>query len=207
MEKYFETLVHFASTGKYRQEVLAAREEHFAAAGQVSEEEDNYEDKLRRFIDWYIFERPLSDTGYPPAVTFFRAFERSFSDEDRAVYDGFCNTRKGLFVVKKSTEEGVTIQDLVSKEKFFVEDDVPKGFFKDEIFQARLIPFQGGYRFGESFCFHPLAVNKRIQKMAKKVDRQDPEAVRSFLEDLIRRRLESERYRHVDVLRFYEDKE
>jgi hypothetical protein len=202
-----ETVIHFASSGVYRAELLQAREDFFAHLGVVSEEEDKYEEYLRHFLDWYIFDRPLTSSGSTPVSTFFAKFHRTFSNEDEVVYDGFRKSRQSLFIVKKSGDEGVWIRDLISKEKYFVEDDVPKGFFKDEIFQVRLIPFQGGYRFGDAFYFHPQSAKKIIQKRAKKLDREQPEKVNEFLVDLASRRRSSERYRHVDALRFYMEEE
>jgi hypothetical protein len=207
LEKYMETLIHFASSGSYEQELMAARQDFFSQFGQVSEEEDGYEEKLRRFLDWYIFDRPSTETGMPPVRTFYDKFVRTFNESDGQVYQGFCETVHSLFIVKKCSDTGVTIQDMITRRKFFVEDDVPRGFTKDEVFQGRLIPFQEGYRFGESFCFHPLSANKAIKKLLKRVDLDQPDAVREFLADLLVRRQNSERYRHVDALRFYEEKD
>lgn len=139
MEKYIETLIHFASSGRYQPELLVAREEYFAKMGQVSEEEDNYEAKLRGFIDWYLFDRPLADTGKPPVDVFYEKFIRTFSEEDEQIYGDFRKSIQSLFIVKKSDENGVTVKDLISKKKYFVEDEMPEGFFKEEIFQGRLI--------------------------------------------------------------------
>ena len=207
IEKYLETVIHFVSTGSYEEELLKAREEYGAAVGILSEKEDKYEEILKSFLDWYLFDRPLSDTGKPPVDTFYEKFYRTFENDDEAVYSGFRKSFESLFLVKKSDETGVWVKDLISKRKFYVEDDVPEGFFRDEIFQVRLIPFREGHRFGESFCFHPLAANKIIRKRLRKIDRNQAEHVRAFLDDLIACRKNSERYRHVDVQRFYKEKD
>ena len=207
IEKYLETIVHYASGEKNKEDLLQAREVFFEKLGSVSDKEDDYEEKLRKFLDWYIFDRPMKDTGKPPVHTFFEKFHRTFSKEDEAIYDGFRKSFQSLFIVKKSDEEGIWIKDLISKKKYFVEDEVPKGFFHDEIFQVRLIPYRDGYRFGESFCFHPLAANKVILKKAKKLDCKKPEEIQRFLNDLLQRRQNSERYKHVDALRFYESED
>ena len=207
IDKYLETIIHFASTEQYSREVLQAREEYFSTLGYVSEEEDDYEEKLRRFLDWYIFDRPLSDTGKSPVETFYEKLQRTFNEDDENTYSEFRKSIQSLFIVKKSEETGVQVKDLITRRKHFVEYDVPKGFVKDEIFQARLIPFQGGFRFGESFCFHPISANKIILKRLKSVDRKRLDQVRVFLDDLLQRRRRSERYRHVDSLRFYEEKD
>ena len=100
-------------------------------------------EKLRSFLDWYLFDRSLSKEGIPPVDMFYDKFNRTFNKEDEVVYDGLRNTFISLFIVKKSDDEGVWVKDLITKRKYFVEDEVPKGFFKDEIFQVRLIPFKG----------------------------------------------------------------
>ena len=207
IEKHLEAVIHFASIGDYRRELLEAREEFFYPMGDVSEKEDDYEEKLRKFLDWYMFDRPLTDTGKPPMQTFYEKFYRTFNEDDEKIYDGFRKTFISLFIVKKSDETGVWVKDLIQKRKLFVEDDVPEGFFRDEIFQVRLIPVLNGFRFGDAFCFHPLAVNKIILRRVRKLDRTDAAQVHSFLKDLESRRHNSDRYRHVDVVRFYEDKD
>lgn len=205
IDRFMETIIHFASTGPYSRELLKAREDYFEQLRVVSEEQDKYTERLRSFLDWYLFDRPLSKEGIPPVDMFYDKFNRTFNKEDEVIYDGLRNTFISLFIVKKSDDEGVWVKDLITKRKYFVEDEVPKGFFKDEIFQVRLIPFKGGFQFGDSFTFHPLAANKIILKRVKKLDRKSAEMVRAFLDDLVACRLNAEKYRHIDAVRFYSE--
>ena len=101
IDRYLETIIHFANTGKYARELLEAREGYFESLGVVSEEEDKYEEKLRSFLDWYLFDRPLSDMGIAPVDAFYDKFHRTFNKKDEVIYDGLRSTFISLFIVKK----------------------------------------------------------------------------------------------------------
>ncbi len=47
------------TTGDYYKEVFQAKQEYFEKAGVVYEDDDEFENRMCIFMDWYIFDRDL----------------------------------------------------------------------------------------------------------------------------------------------------
>jgi hypothetical protein len=202
IEIYLDELQRFADR-EFHTELLAARVEYFAGLRQVYEEDDLFEAHLDRFLDWFLFDRVLPQTGQTTLSAFIERQRGSLAPETMAIYEGFLSNLHGLFEVRKTTKDGVHLRELALQTKFFVADDAFGAFTKGQIFDARLLPLHGEWRFGKGSIFHPLAATKAILKRLKQIDAHDPEARRAFIRDLALRRLRADRYKHVDPEQFY----
>ena len=202
IEPYLDELQRFGDDA-FHAELIAARVEYFAGLGQISENEDSFEAHLDRFLDWFLFERKLPQTGQTPVQTYIEQKSNSLGPDDMLIYEGFSKNIHSLFQVRKTDKGGVHLRDLFTKAKYYIEEDVPHAFTKGQTFEARLIPYKNSWRFSRGYIFHPLSATKIINKRVKKISIEDEESQKALIRDLAIRRLKADRYKHIDALEFY----
>jgi hypothetical protein len=151
-----------------------------------------------------LFERILPPSGQTPLQTFVARKRDQLSPDELAVYEGFSQNVHNLFVVRKTKKNGVHLRDLITKQKYFVEDELPAAFAKGQVFEGRLVPFQGRWCFTKGYVFHPPAATKLIEKHLKTINVDDAESRKALMRDLAIRRLKADRYKHIDAVQFYQ---
>lgn len=203
-QKYLDPVVDMFTTGEYYNELYKAKQEYFERAGVVYEDDVEYESRMNIFMDWYIFDRDMPGIDLPPIKFYFRKHADALPVEEAEVYKGFCNTVHSIFYNKKISRAGVIVEDLFSKKTYEVRDpEINLGFMKGDLFEARLIPFKGGYEFSKGFCFHPIEMEKFILGEIKKVRFQDKARQTKLVLQLASMRLKQTRYQHINIKHIY----
>ena len=133
---------------------------------------------------------------------------RSATPEERVVYLNLRNSRHSLFEFQKLKKDDVHIRDLFTGFKYVIlKSRVTQGFNKDEFFEARLIPNDGGFIFSSSFCFHPSVVSGFILKEVKRINKlpeeQQAQAREEMIARLFKMKHKHEQYAHLDVHQIY----
>lgn len=207
-EPFIERLMQHYTSAKYLPEVKSAKEDFFEKAGTFDEGSVDFELKMAQFTDWYLFTRKVDNTGrvFIEIVLDDPAFK--ISEEERTIYLNMRNSRHSLFEFLKLKGEDVYIRDLFTGFKYVIRQSrVTQGFNKEEFFEARLIPHDGGFVFSNSFTFHPGPVSKFIVKEVKRINKLADEEQATAREDLISRlfkmKHKHEQYRHLDIHHIY----
>ncbi len=207
MSKYqphLDPIVETFTTGDYYKEVFKAKQEYFALAGVVYEDDEEFENRMCIFMDWYIFDRELPSIDLPPIRYYYRKNMESMTAENQDIFKDFCNTIHSVFYLQKIKNRSVFIKDLFSKKNYEVADtDINVGFVKGDIFEARLIPFKGGFEFSRGFCFHPIEMEKFILGEIKKVRYQDGSRQTKLILQLAAMKLKHTRYQHINIKHIY----
>lgn len=207
-EPYVDRLMQFYTSGRFLNEVQAAKEVFFEKAGAFDERSVDFDLKMAQFVYWYLFTRKmaqtervviemaLDDTGFPVAA------------DERSIYLNLRNSRHSIFEFQKLRGDDVYVRDLFTGFKYVIHKSrVTQGFNKDEFFEARLVPFEGGFVFSSSFCFHPSVVTKFIQNEVKRINKLPEEEQSQAREELIARlfkmKHKHEQYRHLDIHQIY----
>lgn len=202
IENYLDELQRFADEN-YHSELIAARVEYFAGLGRMSESEESFEAHLDRFLDWFLFEQNLPQTGKTPLRSFLDEKHEMINPEDLFVFEGFTQNIHSLFMVKKTDKRGVHLRDMFTKEKHYIEEEIPSVFSKGQIFEARLLPYKGSLKFSKGYIFHPMTAGKHIEKMIKNINIEEIERQKALMRDLAIRRLKADRYKHIEAIEFY----
>ncbi|MGE4133246.1 MAG: hypothetical protein AB7F86_16505 [Bdellovibrionales bacterium] len=207
-EPYVEKLMQFYTNPKFLQEVKAAKEEFFDLAGTFDESSSDFELKMAQFTDWYIFTRKMSSTGRVAVEMVLDEPTFAMSDSEREIYLNLRNSRHSLFEFLKLKGDDVHVRDLFTGFKYVMNQSrLTQGFNRDEYFEARLIPHDGGFVFSSSFSFHPASVAKYILKEIKRVNKMSEEEQSTGREELIARLFKMkhkvEQYKHLDINRVY----
>jgi hypothetical protein len=101
-------------------------------------------------------------------------------------------------------KKGLVITDLFSNKKIKVIDsEINQGFSRGDIFEARVIPFRGGYEFSRGFCFHPVEMESFILSEIKKVRFQDKYRQTKLILQLASMKLKHLRFQHIDIRHIY----
>jgi len=205
-QKYLDPIVEEFTTGSYYPEVYKAKHEYFEKAGIVYEDDPEFEQRMCIFMDWYLFERDLPGVDLPPIKWFFRKQKESLPSDELGIYGDFCRTIHSIFRMKRDAwiGKGLVVQDLFSRKTYTVQDaDLNQGFTRGDIFEARLIPFRGGYEFSRGFCFHPVEMSSFIEKEIHKVRHQDRVRQTKLILQLAAMKLNHLRFEHIDIREIY----
>jgi hypothetical protein len=207
-EPLIERLMQHYTGSRYMPEVQAAKEDFFERAGTFDEASNDFELRMAQFTDWYLFTRPMENSGRVSIEMVLDDPGYGLRDEERPMYLNLRNSRHSLFEFLKLKGEDVHIRDLFTGFKYVIHQSrVTQGFHKDEYFEARLIPHDGGFVFSNAFCFHPPAVSRFILKEVKRVNRLAEEEQAKAREELIGRlfkmKSKFEQYRHLDIHQIY----
>lgn len=207
-EPFIEKLMQFYTGSKFLSEVKAAKDDFFDKAGTFEEGSQDFELKMSQFTDWYLFTRKMNGTGRVSVEMVLDDPAYKIREEERAAYLNLRNSRHSLFEFLKLKKDDVHVRDLFTGFKYVLQQSrITIGFNKDEYFEARLIPHEGGFVFSSSFCFHPNAVSKFILKEIKRVNKLPEEEQAGAREELISRlfrmKAKHEQYRHLDIHNIY----
>lgn len=205
-QKYLEPIIEEFTTGEYYREVYDAKQEYFEKAGIVYDDDSEFEQRMCIFMDWFIFDRDLPGVDLPPIKYYFRRTKDSLSSEELNIYRDFCSTVHSIFRLKRRTwtGNGFVVLDLFSNKTYTVIDsEISKGFSRGDIFEARLIPFQGKFEFSRGFCFHPAEMEPFILGEIKKVRFQDKSRQTKLILQLSAMKLKHLRFQHIDIRHIY----
>lgn len=203
-QKYLDPVVEMFTTGEYYKEVFQAKQEYFERAGVVYEDDNEFENRMCTFMDWYAFDRELPSIDLPPIKYYFRKNKDLFSSEELNIYKDFCNTIHSIFYLRKISGGTIYLKDLFSKKNHEVKDtEINMGFVSGDIFEARLIPFKGVFEFSKGFCFHPVEMEKFIMGEIKKVRYQDRSRQTKLILQLAAMKLKHMRYQHINIKHIY----
>jgi hypothetical protein len=201
-QPHLDALISFASAERHKEELLKAKAEYFAGTGEIFEDDRAFEMRMASFLDYYVFDRPLPDTGRTPAQLFLAD---AATEAERAMRAGFVETRHSLWEVKKLAKELVRLRDqFTGKDTDVFERRQPAGLNKGDLIEARLIPVEGRWLFSPAFCFHPAEAKKVILKELKRLKKEEPSfRPRDFIWTLAKMRLKWDRYRNIAVADIY----
>jgi len=207
-EPFIEKLMQFYTGSKFLPEVKAAKDDFFDKAGTFEEGSAEFELKMAQFTDWYLFTRKMNNTGRVSVEMVLDEPNYKIREDERSAYLNLRNSRHSIFEFLKLKKDDVHIRDLFTGFKYVLaKSRITVGFNKEEYFEARLIPHDGGFVFSNSFCFHPAEVSKFILKEIKRVTKLPEEDQALAREELIARlfkmKHKHEQYRHLDIQNIY----
>jgi hypothetical protein len=206
ISNYLDRVLETYSKGPFYEEVRRAREEFFNRTGRVAEGSEGFENAMRAFVDWYLFDRPLDQSQLSPVKLFVLENTSSIDPADQEIFENLAESTHSLFELLKASGEDVFVKDLVSGEKYVIEDpDVNQGFSKGDIFETRLLKFRDRLVFGQSFVFHPASTRAYILKQIKLVKYLDRVHKLKLFQKLSGMKLKTEQYPHIDVRHIYTD--
>lgn len=163
------------------QDLLAGRKEYQKFSGEIFQDDKSYESRMGAFLEWYTFQRPYSESGKPPLACYLEAENPSLSEEDREFLQSLAQSIHSLFQLLKSAPGYIVVKDLFQNQHYKVQassQNLP--FSKKDIFEGRLIPYQGQFMFTGNYCYHPPETEKFIFQQIKQYLQEEKKILREF---------------------------
>jgi hypothetical protein len=209
LQQLHERLLSWATADARKDDLLAAKREHFERHGEPHEEDRSYEVRLNAMLDHYLYDfRPAGGLG-TSLERFVEAEGPALAPEELAAYRDLAASVHGLFEVRKIADGRLRLRDVFTgKDLDVTERRNVAGLEKGDLLEARLLPFQGELFFSGAFLYHPREVRKpilaEVKRLKKEAGREGTPDVPSFLGVLARMGLKLERYRNVRLESIYD---
>ena len=209
LQQLHERLLSWATAEPRKDELLAAKREHFERHGEPHEEDRSYESRVNGMLDHYLYDfRPGAGAG-TTLERFLAAEGATLAPEELAAYRDLARGVHALFEVRKIADGKVRLRDVFSVTDHEVtERRNVAGLAKGDLLEARLLPFGGELFFSGAFLYHPREVRKEIlaevKRLKKEAGKGDGPDVAAFLDQLARMALKLERYRNVRLESIYD---
>ncbi len=187
-------------------EIERARQDFDARRGKVYDDDDLYQTHMAHFLEWYALER-ASVEGMTPAEHVLATDPPGGEELDLLL--ALSRSQRGLYELVKPMPDGSgsLIHDLILGGRWRVESAAPlAGLEPGDIFEARLIPWEGTVRFGPVFYFHPTVATSAIHALLEHAA-GDGAIDDSIICDLAEMRLRYSRFRNIAVERIYTTQE
>lgn len=199
----FDRVLDFAAGPRFAGELSAARNEYFSRSGEAVEEDRSFDARLQAFLDWYVFDRPLEPFGVTPVRAF--AEETGAQGAEAAQLALLAHTVHGLFSLRRHRGGVAEVRDLIIGADYDVSLPEPlPGVDPTDVFEARLVPFEGSLHFSPAFLFHPRRMRRRIIREVRQRYRARESSVRDLLFALSRMAARAEHYRSVPLDAIYD---
>jgi len=209
LQQLHERLLSWATIAPRDQDLLRAKREHFERYGEPHEEDRSYEVRLNGMLDAYLYDfRPAGGLG-TTLERFLDADAPSLAPDELAAYRALAENVHGLFEVRKIKEGRLRLRDVFSgRDHDVTERRQVAGLEKDDLLEARLLPFEGALLFSGAFLYHPREARKMILSEVKRTKKATPKGteldVKPFLARISRMALKMERYRNVRLESIYD---
>ena len=189
-----KALTHYTS-GLYYERLIEARNEYFNLTGQVNEDDEDYELRMKSFNDWYIFQF-VSISSETTAINDY-IFENSL---EKSLGDCLVKINYSLFEFCGKTFRGhSSFKDVLHNFKFNLskEGNLP-GLLKDDIFIGRSLNFHDNYYLLPGLCILPKEVKNKLKKESKRIRKlQDLKKETEFLLKVESLKTKWVRYGHI----------
>ncbi len=209
LQQVHDRLLSWATAEPRKDDLLAAKREHFERHGEPHEEDRSYETRVNGMLDHYLYDfRPAGGAG-TTLQRFVEAEGPSLAPEELTTYRDLGGAVHGLFEVRKIRDGQVRLRDVFSgKDVDVTERRNVAGLDKGDLFEARLLPFGGELFFSGAFLYHPREVRREVlaevKRLKKEAGRGGSPDVPAFLAALARMALKLERYRNVRLESIYD---
>jgi hypothetical protein len=209
LQQLHERLLSWATAEARKEDLLAARREHFERYGEPHEEDRSYEARINGMLDHYLYDFSPPGGGGTTLARFVEAERAALAAEELAAYGDLAAGVHGLFEIRRIRDVQVRLRDVFTGEDHDVtERRSVAGLEKGDLLEARLLPFQGELFFSGAFLHHPRearrAVLAEVKRLTREAGKGAPPDVKAFLGLLSRMAMKLERYRNVRLESIYD---
>jgi hypothetical protein len=148
----------------FREQIAAAREEYFARAGKVFEDDaEVYEARLVAFLEWYVIERPRPEGQPPVLIALAHTPADAANAERRMALARMATSHRSLFDIADVKGNRLELEDILGGARFsVVERRSTIGFEVGAIVEARVVWDGADPLFAKTFLCHPRDARTEI---------------------------------------------
>jgi hypothetical protein len=157
-------------------DIYQAKKDFQKISGEIFEDDKSYESRMGAFLEWYTFDRINPDSALTPLQHYLQS--TSITPESRELAEAISKNIHGLFTAKKIKIDCVIVIDIMDNEKYQVMENQGAILFNsDDLFEGRLIPYNGQCYFTDHFCYHPKPIVGSILSKVKNLKASENEAL------------------------------
>ncbi len=208
LQTLHDRLLSWATGEPRKEDLLAAKREHFERWGEPHEEDRSYEARVNGMLDHYLYDFRRAGSG-GTIERFLEAQGGVLAQEEILAYSALAKNVHGLFEVRKIKDSRVVLRDVFTRRDHTVtERRQVAGLEKRDLLEARLLPFGDELFFSGAFLYHAREARKAILTEVKRLRKTTPKGsmpdVPAFLGQLSRMAMKLERYRNVRLESIYD---
>ena len=194
------------SAAPYNGEFNVAREDYFRRTGKVFQDGPMFESRMTAFLEWFLLERWLWDSGIPPIRLYRLKYSETLEEREVAILKSLEESIHSLFRLTSRDRECFSMEDLRTGQKHAVLERLHPlvGAHRGDILDARILQIGDEKFCSDALWIHPSDANSFIEAESKVRRGRDLDGWRSFLFDLAYMRLKRERYAHVPTNQIYD---
>ena len=200
IEQHLEKALAHYSQNRYYDIMLKAKDSYLQLTGSVDDTEQDYENKMNCFNDWYLFQYRLPRQNCTIMENYLQS--HSLDEITTLAFRNFCHS---LFqYLGKSFRGYFSIKDLWSKKKFILNKESPLPLLKNDFFIGRIIPLPDESYLMKGRSLLPADSWPIIKKKMRSVMKsQEIGEKNKFLYELESLNTKYKRYGHIDVAKIF----
>ena len=201
LKTHIESALMEFSKDEHYQTLVKAKETYFSKTGKVQEEDDDYENRMTLFNEWYVFHFTYGGIGDTPIRRYIA--RRSLPEE---ITDFFMNVVHSVFEYSGKNFRGqVVLSDILHNKKVTLSKDSKKPpLLKGDLFLGRVLVSKKEGHLLNGVCLLPKEVKSKIGKKAKRVRKaDDPKVEMDFLLEVEALNTKSRHYPHLEAKKIF----
>ncbi len=166
-------------TCSYPQEdIFEAKKDFQKISGEIFEDDKSFESRMGCFLEWYTFDRVVSDSNLTPLQDYLQGNDPSVSPEKWGLAEAISKSIHGIFTAQKIKNDYVMVLDIFDDQKYQVQETQGSILFNPgDIFEGRIIPYKEQFYFTDHFCYHPKPTAGFIKSKIKNLKTEEEKAL------------------------------
>lgn len=206
MYEHLDRLVELATAEPYLERIRTAKARYFRVTGEVFEEDDFYEVRMKGFIEYYLFDYGEDANGPGTIDLVLEDHKNSLNAKEVDTFLKFSRGVHSIFELRKLKSGALILRNLWDNENYEVsERRALAGVQRKDLFEARLLPYEDKLYFSYAFVFHPKEVRKFIVAEIKQAKAKAGTRMLPVIHKLAYLRLKFDRYRGMDARKVYSE--
>jgi len=201
LQQIFDKVLSIYSAGDHYQRLLEAKKIYSERTGIVYEDDDEYENRMNCFNDWYLFHHLSKDLR----STIIWDFLEKHKEYDSSVRKSFQMINYSLFEVLKAGCSQLILHDLLHRKKLKIKlGQRNVGCVSKDILVGRVIEHHGEMFLLGGVCVLPPETKKILRAYTRKIHVfRDFNVEYRFLQRLEFLKVRWMRYKHVDISKLF----
>ena len=212
MEYYkpLDKVIAYFTAPAYRQDIELAKKDFFGYLLPSDEDPHQFDIKMSQFLDWYLFDYHLKQTGLTSVEEVMESKEIQESlkidENELSLLENLFHHRHSLFELIKVNKNSVIIKDLITNKKAQVDRASKVSYLKkNECFEARIVLIDKIYRIFKGICVHPMEAKRFILGQISKVRKSGEYEQKEVFRKLARMYFKLHQFPHIKIEYIYTD--
>ena len=208
--RLLDKIIVYFTTSTYRQDIEVAKKKFFGYLLPSDESSHQFDIKMSQFLDWYIFDYSLEQTGLTPLQDVMESKKiqenLQIGEEELFILKMFSCHHHSLFEFVKVSKDIAVVKDLLTGKKAQL-NMVPKISYlkKNECFEARIVLIDKIYQILNGICVHPIEARKFILSQIKNVKNSGEYEQKEIFRKLAKMYFKLHQFPHIKIEYIYTD--